>query len=236
MTAWAEERAVAISAGGQSLLGSVALPQGRAPVGLALLAADRGCSRQSPDRRAGARALRRAGFATVMVDLLTPDELADEASAAAFRVQPVWLQRRVHEARRWVEARFGDLPLALIGTGGAGAAVLQEAADRPAGIWAVVVDSRFPDLASRLSTLRAPVLFVSESGDPAALARVGSACDHLRCEYGLATVPGPRSGASPIARAEAMGRYAALWLTTHLLTPTPDVRAHENRALPRRAG
>ncbi len=230
-----EERPWAIPHGEQYLLGSVAMPHG-APLGLVLLAADRGCSRQSPTRRATAKALRRVGFATVMVDVISPEELADEPGAAALRVEPTELERRVHAARSWAQGRFGGIPVALIGFEGAGAAVLQEAADRPEGIWAVVVDSRFPDLATRLSCLRAPVLFVSESTDAGCLTRIGTACEELHCEYGLATVRGPRTGVSELARAEAMGRTAATWLLSHLPRRGQETEPEKTRALPRRAG
>src|SRR5205807_792851 len=136
------------------------------------------------------------GFATGMVDLVLPDELADEQAAAALRVDATALERRVHAARVWAAGRFCGLPIALIGLDGAGGAVLQEAADRPDGIAAVVVDSRFPDLSTGLGALRAPVLFIAESGDPAVLLRVAAACDHLHSEYALATVRGPRTGIS----------------------------------------
>ena len=230
-----EERPWAIPDGDRCMLGSVAVPP-LAPVGVALMAADRGCSRQCSSRRAVARALRRTGFATVMVDVIAPEELSDEAGAAALRIEPTELERRVHRARSWAQGRFTGLPMALVGFDGAGPAVLQEAADRPEGLCAVVVDSRFPDLATRLSSLRAPVLFICESSDVAGLAHVGAACDGLRCEYGLATVPGPRTGVSALARAEAMGRNAAAWLISHLPGAGDAAAAQKIRALPRRAG
>ena len=234
MISFLEERPWSMAARDELLIGSLALPHGPPPMGVALLAADRGCSRQSPARRETARALRRAGFATLMVDLITVDEQEDQLSAAALRIDTTELERRLHAARVWAQSRFGSLPLALIGFDGAGAAVLQEAADRPDGIWAVVVDSSFPDYATHLAPLRAPVLFIAETGDVSGLSRIGAVCDHLQTEYGLATVRGARSGVTPIARAEAMGRNAAIWLANHL--PGAPKPAEKTRALPRRAG
>jgi putative phosphoribosyl transferase len=203
---------------------------------VALLAGDRGCSRQSPARRATARALRKAGFATALVDLLTPAEVADDAGAAALRVRPTELEIRLHAALVWVQARFGNLPVALVAFDGAGAAALQEAADHPGEIRAVVVDSRYPDLAGSLESLHAPALFVAETGDPATLRRIAAVCDRIPAEHGIAIVPGPRTGSTEVSRAEALGCNAARWLSEHAMIPPPDPPMHEERALPRGAG
>jgi putative phosphoribosyl transferase len=235
MTDLQDERPTAVCAGGFVLEGSVALPRG-APHGVALLAADRGCSRQSPARRAAARAIRRAGFATALVDLLTAAEVADEVGAAALRIHPTALEIRLHAALVWVHARFGTLPISLVGFDGAGAAALQEAADHPGEIRAVVVDSRYPDRAASLDALDAPALFIAESGDPAGLARITSVCDRVRAEHGIAVVAGPRTGSTEVSRAEAVGRNAARWLAEHALTTPPEGSAHKERALPRGAG
>jgi putative phosphoribosyl transferase len=230
-----EEHPAAVCAGGFVLDGSVAFPHG-APHGVALLAGDRGCSRQSPARRATARALRKAGFATALVDLLTPAEVADDAGAAALRVRPTELEIRLHAALVWVQARFGNLPVALVAFDGAGAAALQEAADHPGEIRAVVVDSRYPDLAGSLESLHAPALFVAETGDPATLRRIAAVCDRIPAEHGIAIVPGPRTGSTEVSRAEALGCNAARWLSEHAMIPPPDPPMHEERALPRGAG
>ncbi|HEY6912492.1 MAG TPA: hypothetical protein VI356_24135 [Myxococcales bacterium] len=230
-----DEHPAAVCAGGFVLDGSVAFPHG-SPRGVALLAGDRGCSRQSPARRAAARAIRKAGFATALVDLLTPAEVADDVGAAALRVHPTELEIRLHAALLWTQARFGNLPVAVVGFDGAGAAALQEAADHPGEIRAVVVDSRFPDLAAALESLHAPALFIAETGDPATLGRIAAVCDRIPAEHGIAVVPGPRTGSSEVSRAEAVGFNAARWLSEHAQTPAPEPAVHKERALPRGAG
>jgi putative phosphoribosyl transferase len=230
-----EERPAAVCSGGFVLEGSVAFPHGAAS-GVALLAGDRGCSRQSPARRAAARAIRKAGIATALVDLLTPAEVADEVGAAVLRVHPIELEIRLHAALVWVQSRFGNLPVGLVGFDGAGAAALQEAADRPGEIRAVVVDSRFPDLAASLETLQVPVLFIAETGDPATLRRIAAVCDRIPAEHGIALVPGPRTGSTEMSRAEALGCNAARWLSEHVPMPPPEPPVDKERALPPAAG
>jgi len=68
------------------------------------------------------------------------------------------------------------------------------------------------------------------------LSRVAAACDHLHSEYGLATVRGPRTGSSEVARAEAMGRAAATWLVGHVAPGAGTTPPQKTRALAARAG
>jgi len=129
-----EERPIAIPHGGEHLTGSLALvPE---PEALVLVANDRGCGRHSAAERELTAALRREGFATVIVDLLLPDEAAKPARAAWTRLQMQELARRIGSARDWLSRRseIGRLPLLLLGHGaGAGAAFLSAEA-RPAGL------------------------------------------------------------------------------------------------------
>ena len=231
----AEERPIAIPFRGGHLLGSLAAP--RAPLGLAVLASDAGCSRHSSCCRRTARAIRGAGFATLMVDLLTPGELSDPASAAALRLDLVELSGRLRAARRFGGALPGleGLPLALLGSGGAGAAALFEAAFAPRGVAAVISDCRWPDLVGdALRQIRAPVLFVVENADLPALVRIGKAASLVRAGHGLASVPGPRTGHSALERARAVGRAASRWLAEH--AAATGAGADANRAHRRGAG
>ena len=212
----AEERPIAIPFRQGHLLGSVSAPA--APAGVALIAADRGHSRQSPPCRALARSIRAVGLATVMVDLVSPEESADVEAAAALRVDVEELAARLHAVREWLRRQrgLGALPLTIVGVGGAGAAALYEAACDPRPVAALVVDCRWPDLAGcALDRVRAPVLFVAEEEDPVALDRIAKACLRLRCEHGLARVAGLRAGGTREDRALAMGRKASIWLREH---------------------
>jgi putative phosphoribosyl transferase len=63
---------VLVPAGGAALEGDLGMPEGAK--GLVLFAHGSGSSRKSPRNRFVAGALRNAGFATLLIDLLTPDE------------------------------------------------------------------------------------------------------------------------------------------------------------------
>ena len=214
-TSIAEERPLSIPFRDGCLLASLASPV--APTGVVLIAADAGDSRQCEARRGFARAIRSAGFATLMVDLVG----ADEEMPESLRIDVDELAGRLHVAREWLRSRpgLGALPLSIVGLGGAGAAALDEAAAEPRGLSALVVDCRWPDRCGRvLEAVRRPVLFIAEQGDVVALHRISAACDRLEAQHGLASVPGPRSRRTAEERALASGRVAASWLAAHAST------------------
>jgi putative phosphoribosyl transferase len=156
----AEERPVAIPYEGEFLTGSVAVPV--FPAAVVVIADDRGCSRQTASKRALARALREAGLATVMVDLLTPDEQASWA-APRLRQDAVLLARRIEAACQWVSLRpnLAWLPIALLGEDGAAAAVLQACAARPHDYVSAVACGPGPyPMGIALELIETPVLLV----------------------------------------------------------------------------
>jgi dienelactone hydrolase len=170
----AEERPVAIPCEGEFLTGSVAVPL--VPVAVVVIADDRGCSRQTAGKRALARALREAGLATVMVDLLTPDEQASW-TAPRLRQNAVLLSRRIEAACLWVRLRpnLARLPIALIGEHGAAAAVLRACATRPHDYVSAVAFNPGPyTRAVAFELVETPVLRVAK-GPHAELARESSA-------------------------------------------------------------
>ena len=67
-----DERLVWVRAGPITLEGNLTMPD--APTGTVLFAHGSGSSRHSPRNRAVARELQEAGLATVLIDLLTPEE------------------------------------------------------------------------------------------------------------------------------------------------------------------
>ena len=65
-----DEREVRVPAGAATLEGNLGIPEGA--VGVVLLAHGSGSGRNSPRNRYVAEALREAGLATLLIDLLTP--------------------------------------------------------------------------------------------------------------------------------------------------------------------
>jgi len=196
----AEERPIAISIGNNYLTGSVAIPP--APMAVVVIANDAGCSRQRSGERDLARALRRAGLATVLVDVLMPREQVWPEVAALLRQKVELLAKRVEAGRAWIRRhpQLAALPIVLLGSGGAGPACLLAAASRPRQLAGVIVRSSRPDLAGMaLAQIDTPVMFCIADRQVADLPANRAAFDLLDCDRRLLLVRG-RSLEAPEAR------------------------------------
>jgi dienelactone hydrolase len=125
----AVEREVRLAIGGVTLVGDLARPA-RAR-GVILFAHGSGSSRHSPRNRAVARVLRESGLATLLIDLLTPQEEAEDAVTGHLRFDITLLARRLAAAtaRLHEEPSTGDLPVGYFGASTGGGAALAAAAD-----------------------------------------------------------------------------------------------------------
>lgn len=200
--ALALERPIGIPAGNDYLTGSVATPA--SPAAVVLIANETGCARQRSSQRDFARALRRAGLATVLVDVVTPLEQAWPEIAAGLRQDVALVAKRIEAAREWIRGQisFAGLPVVLVASGGAGAACLVAAAARPEQLAAVIVRSARPDLAGMaVGRIKTPVMLCVAEGQRADGLTNGTAFDLLDCERKLLSVQA-RSLEEPEARAQ----------------------------------
>src|SRR5512141_2192919 len=126
-----EATAVRVTAGGVILEGDLALPD---PVqGLILFAHGSGSSRHSPRNRAVARFLRGAGLGTLLFDLLTAAEEAEDRRRGHLRFDIPFLAERLVTVTDWLPnyAAARKLPLGYFGASTGAAAALLAAAARP---------------------------------------------------------------------------------------------------------
>ena len=151
---------VPVDAGNAELAGDLTVPG--AAAGLVLFAHGSGSSRRSPRNRAVAAGLNRAGFGTLLLDLLTAAEERADAQTAALRFDIGLLTRRLTAAIDWLDtAQPPSLPLGLFGASTGAAAALAAAAARPGRVRAVVSRGGRPDLAGpALGQVRMPVLLI----------------------------------------------------------------------------
>jgi putative phosphoribosyl transferase len=159
------DRDVEVIAGNKRLDGSLTVPE-RA-TGAVAFAHGSGSSRFSPRNRAVAAALNDAGFATLLLDLLTPDEERVDAYTGHLRFDVGLLAQRLVAATDWLarEPATADLPIGYFGASTGAAAALIAAAERP-GVTAVVSRGGRPDLAGRaLAFVRAPTLLIVGGAD-----------------------------------------------------------------------
>lgn len=214
------EEEVQIPAGDITLPGTLTVP--RAPRGVVVFAHGSGSGRGSPRNRAVARVLVDAGFATVLLDLLTPVEAQDRE--LVFDVP--FLAERLAAAALWVRSRpeLAALPLGFFGASTGAGAALWAAAEGE--VQAVVSRGGRPDLAStRLHAVHAPTLLVVGEEDPQVLDLNRRARDMLvRAEAALEVVPGAGHLFEEPGALERVADLARDWFTRHLRGPEDDVR------------
>lgn len=160
-----DERDVEVFADSSRLAGTLTLPE--RVRGVVAFAHGSGSSRFSPRNRAVASVLNRAGFATLLLDLLTTEEERVDAYTAHLRFNIHLLSQRLEAATDWLarEAVTARLPVGYFGASTGAAAALLAAAERPE-VTAIVSRGGRPDLAGpALALVRAPTLLIVGGAD-----------------------------------------------------------------------
>lgn len=214
----AREDLVQVPAGSASLEGNLTVPA--QAQGLVLFAHGSGSSRHSPRNRYVAHALREARLATLLLDLLTPEEEAVDVHTAHLRFNIDLLAERLVGATDWLRENPGTANL-LIGyfgaSTGAGAALVA-AAQRPEVVHAIVSRGGRPDLAGpALSHVRAPTLLIVGGHDVQVIALNRQALAQIGAEEKqLVIVPGATHLFEEPGALEEVARLAADWFTHYL--------------------
>jgi putative phosphoribosyl transferase len=183
--------------------------------GLVIFAHGSGSGRFSPRNNYVAERLRGAGLATLLLDLLTPDEEHDRRNV--FDVQ--LLAQRLAIANDWAgdDARTRDLPIGYFGASTGAAAALIAAALPEANVGAVVSRGGRPDLAgATLAQVRAPTLLLVGSLDNGVIALNREALERLTAPKELIIVPGAGHLFEEPGTLDEVVVHAARWFTTHL--------------------
>jgi putative phosphoribosyl transferase len=182
---------VLVPAGGQHLQGLLVLPP-RAE-GLVLFAHGSGSSRFSGRNQAVAATLQQAGLATLLFDLLSPDEERRDQQDQALRFDIPLLAERVVAAIDWAHGKpeLAELPFGLFGASTGAAAALIAAAQRPEQVRAVVSRGGRPDLAlGALDLVHCPTLLLVGELDVDVLELNNWAAARLQGPHRLRVIPG----------------------------------------------
>lgn len=213
-----EERAVRVSAGPVELEGNLGAPSGAR--GIVLFAHGSGSSRHSPRNRYVARVLREAGLATLLIDLLTPEEGEMDLRTAHLRFDIELLAGRLVGATDWLKENPGtrDLRVGYFGASTGAGAALVAAAGRPRDVGAIVSRGGRPDLAGEaLSRVRAPTLLIVGGDDVPVIGMNEEAMARMSAEKRLEIVPGATHLFEEPGALEEVARLAAGWFVRHLL-------------------
>jgi putative phosphoribosyl transferase len=195
------------------LEGMLAMPADSA--GIVLFAHGSGSGRFSPRNAFVARALREAGFATLLFDLLTEAEAQDRANVFDIPL----LAERLSMATAWVkqDADTAALAVGYFGASTGAAATLVAAASGRWPIGAIVSRGGRPDLAGdALRKVTAPTLLIVGGADTVVLDLNRAALAELRCEKQLAVVPGATHLFEEPGTLEAVVELAGNWFASHL--------------------
>ena len=212
-----EERPVRVSAGPVELEGNLGVPEGAR--GIVLFAHGSGSGRHSPRNRQVARALREAGLATLLIDLLTPDEEEADLRTGHLRFDIGLLAQRLAGATDWLMENpdTRNVRIGYFGASTGAGAALVAAAERPEVVGAVVSRGGRPDLAGdALYRVKAPTLLIVGGDDVPVIRMNREALEKLRVEKGLEIVPGATHLFEEPGALEEVARLAASWFARYL--------------------
>lgn len=204
---------VYVTAGPVSVAGRLTIPG--QPTGVVVFAHGSGSSRHSPRNRYVAEVLNNAGLATLLLDLLTPDEERNRANVFDIGL----LARRLVDVTSWLAGHpdTAALPIGIFGASTGAGAALVAAADPGVKVAAVVSRGGRPDLAGdALRQVRAPTLLIVGGRDEVVLElnRQAQAAIPGVCE--LAVVPGATHLFEEPGTLERAATLARDWFLEHL--------------------
>lgn len=207
------EHSVGITKGKLALEGILGLPA--APQGVVVFAHGSGSGRFSPRNNFVARHLQQNGLATLLLDLLTPDEADDRRKVFDIDL----LADRLLLAKAWLaeEPRTTNLGIGYFGASTGAGAALQAAAREPVSIQAVVSRGGRPDLAEPyLASVTAPTLLIVGGYDEPVIEMNQAAYELLTCEKKLLIVPGATHLFEEPGTLEQVADHAGKWFQRHL--------------------
>lgn len=216
-TSFLRDDEVRVWAAGATVAGRLSVPE--EPRGVVVFAHGSGSSRHSPRNRYVAQVLQSAGLATLLFDLLTPEEESDRANVFDIGL----LAARLVDVTAWLRTAedAAGLPVGYFGASTGAGAALRAAADPDADVFAVVSRGGRPDLAGDfLTSVSAPTLLIVGSRDDVVLDLNRQAAAAIPGECRIAVVEGATHLFEEPGTLEQVAALARDWFGDHL-TPIP---------------
>ena len=208
---------VQIQAGGAILSGSLSIPENTDA--LVLFAHGSGSSRHSPRNQFVARTLNQAGLATLLFDLLTPEEESVDLYTREHRFDIGLLAKRLIYATKWAreQTQTRDLSIGYFGSSTGGGASLVAASELPDEVGAVVSRGGRPDLAGdALPKVKAPTLLIVGGEDHVVIDLNEQARAQMKCECKIDIVSGATHLFEEPGALEQVARLASDWFVKHI--------------------
>ncbi|WP_162428685.1 dienelactone hydrolase family protein [Pontibacter pudoricolor] len=197
-----------------ALTGDIIVPEGA--TGLIVFSHGSGSSRLSERNRFVAEQLQQAGFATLLFDLLTPEEDRDQAK----RFDIPLITQRLVDTGYWIQENLllNELTIGFFGAStGAASALRAAAALGPDVIKAVVSRGGRPDLADEvLPEVKSPTLLIVGGNDEPVIGMNQQAYDRLQCEKRMEIVPGATHLFEEPGTLEKVAQLATDWFKKYL--------------------
>ncbi|MBI2934206.1 MAG: dienelactone hydrolase family protein [Chloroflexi bacterium] len=212
-----EEMDIVIPAGNVSLYGDLYVPEGS--TGIVLFAHGSGSSRKSPRNRHVAGILQQKTLATLLFDLLTIEEEAQDLIRGHLRFNIKFLTDRLVDTTDWMLSNdeLKNYKIGYFGASTGAAAALVAASLRPDAIHAVVSRGGRPDLAKEaLAKVKAPTLLVVGGHDYPVITMNREALAQVRAEKELVIVPGATHLFEEPGAMDEVAQLAANWFDRHL--------------------
>lgn len=213
---------VLVEAGDAGLAGVLSVPSN--PNALVVFSHGSGSARLSARNAQLTQRFNGAGLATLLFELLTPEEYTTDQETRIHRFDIPLLAERLTATVDWLPAvdGVGTLPVGLYGVGTGAAAALITATRRPERIGAVVVGSGRPDLAGdRLARVRTPTLLIAGSKDGPVVEMNREASNHLYCLMRLEIIPGATHFFDEPGSLDTASQLATEWFLGYLLDEHP---------------
>src|SRR5206468_9499087 len=165
-----------------------------------------------------ARTLNNAGLATLLFDLLTPEEELVDSRTAELRFDIGLLAERLVHATNWIKQRpqTRDFGIGYFGSSTGGGAALVAAAQLPDHIDAIVSRGGRPDLAGdALPKVKAPTLLIVGGEDDVVIELNEKARAQMRGEVKIEIVPGATHLFEEPGTLERVADLASDWFLLH---------------------
>jgi dienelactone hydrolase len=211
------EHPVKIPTGRVPLDGNLVRPEGSQ--GIVLFAHGSSSSRHSPRNRYVASVLREAGLATLLMDLLTPDEESLDERTGHLRFDIGLLADRLAAATDWIASSPATrhFVVGYFGASTGAAAALVAAAQRSDFVRAIVSRGGRPDLAgAALARVKAPTLLIVGGHDVPVIDMNRQAMAQMRAEVKLKIVAGASHLFEEPGTLETAARLARDWFAHRL--------------------
>lgn len=217
-----KENLIRVSIGKKGALeGDLQIPLGAK--GIVVFAHGSGSSRHSPRNRFVAAILQKGGLATLLIDLLTPEEERVDDATSRLRFDIDLLTDRLCQIAHWLKnaKEAKGLPIGFFGASTGAAAALCAAAEIKQGIAAVVSRGGRPDLAKKsLAEVDAATLLIVGGDDEPVIGMNEDAYSHLKCEKKMVIVPRATHLFEEPGALEEVARLALDWFLSHFAKKT----------------